>query len=91
MLFFYSGGMRCKAFDSQVSQRKVRKPHTFTPIIVILTRIFQRLCAKRLLKPVEGWILKNSSSTFEGWILKNSSSNFDLSMYFTYHSNIQGH
>ena len=44
-----------------------------------MTDIFQRLCAKGLLRPINGWIPKHSTS------------NFDLSKNCAYHSNIQGH
>ncbi|KAG5573072.1 hypothetical protein H5410_062838 [Solanum commersonii] len=45
----------------------------------MLTNIFQRLCAKGLLNPREGWIPKHSSSTL------------NLSKNCAYHLNIQGH
>jgi len=76
---FDSSGMRFKPYNPQVSQLKVRKPRTFTPLMETLTSIFQRLWAKGLLKPREGWIPKHSSSTL------------DLSKNCVYHSNIQGH
>jgi len=44
-----------------------------------LTDIFQKLWAKGLLRPRNGWISKHSSS------------NFDLSKNCAYNSNIQGH
>nr|XP_010313566.1 uncharacterized protein LOC104644792 [Solanum lycopersicum] len=65
--------------NPQVSQHKVRKPRVFTPLRETLTDIFQRLCAKGLLRPINGWIPKHSTS------------NFDLSKNCAYHSNIQGH
>ncbi|KAH0776345.1 hypothetical protein KY290_007756 [Solanum tuberosum] len=76
---FYSGGIRLKPFDSQVSQHKVRRPHIFTPFNGNCDCIFERLWAKGLLRPRKGWIPKHSSSTF------------DLSKNCAYHSNIQGH
>ena len=62
-----------------VSQDKVRKPRVFTPLRETLTDIFQRLWAKGLLRPINGWNPKHSTS------------NFDLSKNCAYHSNIQGH
>ncbi|KAH0644608.1 hypothetical protein KY284_032492 [Solanum tuberosum] len=76
---FYSCDMRFKPYNSRVSQLKIRKPRTFTPLMETLTSIFQRLWAKGLLKPREGWIPKHSFSTL------------DLSKNCVYHSNIQGH
>ncbi|KAK4731550.1 hypothetical protein R3W88_024538 [Solanum pinnatisectum] len=76
---FDSCGMRFKPYNPQVTQHKVRKPRVFTPLMETLTSIFQRLWAKGLLKPREGWIPKHSSSTL------------DLSKNYVYHSNIQGH
>ncbi|KAH0661490.1 hypothetical protein KY284_026421 [Solanum tuberosum] len=76
---FDSSGMRFKPYSPQVSQLKVRKPRTFTPLMETLTSIFQRLWIKGLLKPRGGWIPKHSSSTL------------DLSKSCAYHSNIQGH
>ncbi|KAH0672748.1 hypothetical protein KY290_024973 [Solanum tuberosum] len=76
---FDSCDMRFKPYNPRVSQLKVRKPRTFTPLMITLTSIFQRLWAKGLLKPREGWIFKHSSSTL------------DLSENCVYHSNIQGH
>ena len=63
----------------QISQYKVREPRAFTPLRETLTDIFQRLWAKGLLRPINGWIPKHSTS------------NFDLSKNCAYHSNIQGH
>ena len=65
--------------NPQVSQHKVRKPRVFTPLWETLTDIFQRLWAKGLLRPINGWIPNHSTS------------NFDLSKNCAYHSNIQGH
>ena len=65
--------------NPQVSQYKVRKPRVFTPLRETLTDIFQRLWAKGLLRPINGWIPNHSTS------------NFDLSKNCAYHSNIQGH
>ncbi|KAK4717895.1 hypothetical protein R3W88_016233 [Solanum pinnatisectum] len=62
---FDSYGTRFKPYKPQVSQHKVRKPRTFTPLMETLTSIFQRLWAKGLLKPREGWIPKHSSSTLD--------------------------
>ncbi|KAH0699088.1 hypothetical protein KY284_013305 [Solanum tuberosum] len=76
---FDSSGMRFNPYSSQVSQLKVRKPRTFTPLMETLTSIFQKLWVKGLLKPKGGWIPKHSSSTL------------DLSKNCVYHSNIQGH
>ncbi|KAK4713249.1 hypothetical protein R3W88_019156 [Solanum pinnatisectum] len=71
---FFAG---IQSFD--ISQFKVGKPCTFTPLIETLTSIFQKLWAKGLLRPREGWIPKHYSSTL------------DLSKNCAYHSNIQGH
>ncbi|KAK4709658.1 hypothetical protein R3W88_004171 [Solanum pinnatisectum] len=60
---FDSCDMRFKPYNPRVSQLKVRKPRTFTPLMETLTSIFQRLWVKGLLKPREGWIPKHSSST----------------------------
>ncbi|KAK4709714.1 hypothetical protein R3W88_004227 [Solanum pinnatisectum] len=76
---FDSCDMRFKPYNPRVYQFKVRKPRTFTPLMETLTSIFQRLWAKGLLRPREGWIPKHSSSTL------------DLSKNCAYHSNIQGH
>ncbi|KAK4726853.1 hypothetical protein R3W88_031770 [Solanum pinnatisectum] len=59
---FDSCDMRFKPYIPRVSQFKVRKPRTFTPLMETLTSIFQRLWAKGLLKPRDGWIPKHSSS-----------------------------
>uniref|UniRef100_M1DGM9 Uncharacterized protein n=1 Tax=Solanum tuberosum TaxID=4113 RepID=M1DGM9_SOLTU len=76
---FDSSGMRFKPYNPRVSQLKIRKSRTFTPLMETLTSIFQRLWAKGLLKPRKGWIPKHSSSTL------------DSSKNCVYHSNIQGH
>ncbi|KAK4716321.1 hypothetical protein R3W88_014659 [Solanum pinnatisectum] len=76
---FDSCGTGFKPYNPRVSQFKVRKPRTFTPLMETLTIIFQRLWAKGLLRPREGWIPKHSSSTL------------GLSKNCAYHSNIQGH
>ncbi|KAH0707676.1 hypothetical protein KY285_010438 [Solanum tuberosum] len=78
-VIFDSCDMRFKPYNPRVSQFKVRKPRTFTPLMETLTSIFQRLWTRGLLKPREGWIPKHSSSTL------------DLSKNCVYHSNIQGH
>ena len=56
-----------------VSQDKVRKHRVFTPLKETLTDIFQRVWAKGLLRPINRWIPKNSTS------------NFDLSKNCAYH------
>ncbi|XP_060210916.1 uncharacterized protein LOC132637920 [Lycium barbarum] len=65
--------------QSSSRQQKKRKSFCFTPLDEPLASIFERLSAKGILQPKEGFVPKHPPSSF------------DLSKSCAYHSNIQGH